>query len=615
MRVLCAALGFALVACSREPRIEERPIIVYSPRSCPIAESSAYSVIYAGGDFEPQPERPPTAELFLHEHGKMMEDLPPLTRSLVVDISEPGRNVAWIGKRIIPSSGPINVLAWPRQETCRLTRNVERRSDAAFAVFDHHLLVVGGKSVDSAQVPHTYVGDLTTGIIERLEFGLGTRRSRPTVTRFALPEDGDGPAPALVAGGHDPDSETALATAEVYVPPSGGATIGEFERGRIDLSEPRTQHGAVVLATGETLLVGGMGPAGPLRTMEIVDPKTRRSRTSGVQLLAVARARPTVLRLASGEILVAGGVDARGRPVPTLEWFAPDASRTSKRPVDLVTGRERGFVPLQAGGALAVVIPEGDAPDFKPVWVISADGSLEPGLPIEPSTLESVRLFAGEDGSPVLWTGRRWLRWQPWFGAFQPIGGAPSVGPATEAIANGDSGLALWLEDRAEAGMNVTGFGFGWRTAYDTVPKPLLIGSPDQLVPDRLAGFRGSSLSFELERGLVMGPGASAFLADVTFADFSLDIDITAAAPAIVLREESGRELEVGGAACAFAQAATSHLEVVRSETKVRARLDRTGELRDCPTELEKSKRVSIGLRGAQGSGVSAARNLVVVRR
>jgi hypothetical protein len=608
------ALLALVSACSRDPRIEERSIVVYSPRSCPIAESAAYSVIYAGGDFEPRPEAPPTAELFLREHGKTMDGLPPKTRSLVIDISEPGRSVAWVGKRIIPDSGPINVLAWPRTETCRLSRDVERRTEMAFGVFDHHFLVVGGKSADGGQVPHTFVGDLTTGIIERLDIGLGTRRSRPSITRFALPEDGDGPAPALVAGGHNPDSETVLDTAELYMPPTNGATIGEFEGTRITLNEPRTEHGAVVLATGETLLVGGVGPGGPLGTMEIVDPKTRRSRNGGVRTLAVARARPTVLRLASGEILVAGGVDARGRPVPTLEWFSPDATQPVKQKVDLVPGRERAFVALDGGGALAVIIPEGSAPDFKTVWVISAEGTVEPGLPIDPTTLETVRLFAGEDGSPVLWTGRRWMRWQPWFGAFQPIGGAPSIGPGSEAIANGDRGLALWLEDRGGAGMNVTGYSFGWRTPYDAVPKPLLINGPDELVPDRLAGFPGSSIRFELERGLVMGPGASAFLADVTFADFTLDVDVTASAPSIVLRDEAGRELEVGGAACAFAQAAMKHLQVIRTGARVRVALD-GGETRDCPAELARGRRVSIGLRGGQGSGISAARNLLVVRR
>src|SRR5262249_34916311 len=158
---------------------------------------------------------------------------------------------------------------------------------------------------------------------------------------------GDAPdtlAPALVAGGHDPDSGDGtpyqpLATAEVYLPKLGApGDVGDFEQATIALSEPRTRHAGVVLSTGETLLVGGRGSAGPLRTMEIVDPTTRRAHTAGIALLQVARDKPTALRLSNGEILVAGGLDANGNPVTTLEWFAPDASHATKRPTDLVMG-------------------------------------------------------------------------------------------------------------------------------------------------------------------------------------------------------------------------------------------------------------------------------------
>ncbi len=58
-----------------------------------------------------------------------------------------------------------------------------------------------------------------------------------------------------------------------------------------------------------------------LASLEAIDPVAQRARTGGLALLAVPRADPVVLRLASGEILVAGGVDATGLPVSTLEWF------------------------------------------------------------------------------------------------------------------------------------------------------------------------------------------------------------------------------------------------------------------------------------------------------
>ena len=109
-----------------------------------------------------------------------------------------------------------------------------------------------------------------------------------------------------------------------------------------------------------------------------------------------------------------------------LEWFSADAKAHTKRSQPLVAGDERAFVPLEGGGVLAVVRPSTGVTDFKTVCVISADGVIEPALPIDPATLDTVRLFPGSGGAPVLWTGRRWLRWQPWFGAFQPIADAPA---------------------------------------------------------------------------------------------------------------------------------------------------------------------------------------------
>jgi len=610
-----ACAGTLLAACKPGPEIEERLLFVYSPRACPVAQSEAFSVVYGNGDFEPG-ENQAVTSLFLRDVGTELTALPPKTRSLIVDIAQPQQGIDWRGLAEVPRSGPINVLVWPDGETCRLTRNVESRTDPALAAFGRHVMIAGGKI--PGRVPNTFVGDLSTGILESLEFGLGTRRSHPTITAFRESADQD-PAPALVAGGDDPDSQIALATAEIYVPKAGApGDLGDFERTRIDLSEPRTKHGAVVLASGETLLVGGVGQSGTeLSSMEIVDPKTRRYRTNNVALLSVPRANPVVLRLASGEILVAGGTSRNNRPVPTLEWFSADASRPTRRPIDLVTGRERAFVPLAAGGALAVIAPSTSAPDFKTVWIISADGTLEPGIPIDPELLDVVRLYPGTDGAPVLWTGRRWLRWEPWFSTFQPLPDAPTgedAGPRSSAIASGDNGLALWLDDRGEAGMYVRGFRFATRSRFGTVRNPLLVQSTEGLAPDRVAGVPGSSIRFVPGRGLELGPGASAFLTDVTFADVNVDLDVVGAAPSVVLRQEDGRELEVGGAACAFAQSATRSLHVERAARRVRVRID-GGDLRTCPTELDEGARVAVGLRGGGGTAAGVATNLRVLRR
>ncbi len=602
-------LAVAAPGCKLEPKIEERMLVVYSPRSCPVSQSEAFSVISGNGDFEDAQSA--VSSLYLRDVGAALAELPPKTRSVIVDVSHPTRSVDWRGTAEVPASGPINVLVWPGGEDCSLTRNVEPRKDMAFGVFGRHIMIAGGSL--PGQVPHTFVGDLSTGILEALDFGLGTRRARATITAFALTPDQD-PSPALVAGGEDPDTHAALATAEVYVPkPGAPGDLGDFVAEKIDLSEARTRHGAIVLSTGETLLVGGMGqPGSALATMEIVNPKTRRYRTNGVALLAVPRTNPTVMRLASGEILVAGGFNRAGQPVPTLEWFAPDASRPTKRPVDLVTGRDRGFVPLAGGGALAVIVPEPGIADFKTVWVISADGTLEPGLPVDPATLDKVRLFAGTDGAPVLWTGRRWLRWQPWFAAFQPLANSPQTGPSGPAIVNGDAGLALWLDDRKENQLYVYGYRFGTRSRFGAVRNPLLADSTVGLAPDRVTGTPGSSIRFSEGAGLELGAGASAFVTDVTYANVNVDLD-TVGAPAVVLRQENGREISVGGAECPFGQLPTTSLHVERVGTEVRFGVD-GGDTRVCARELDEGARVSVGIRGTDYVPLSYARNLRITR-
>jgi hypothetical protein len=634
-------LGVGIAACAREPNVEERAVYVYSPRACPVAQSTAYSVLYAGGDFQPSQENAPIARLFLSDVGRAMTAFPEATRSIVVDVSQQrpeqeGEALRWWGFAEVPKAGPVNVLVWPVRETCDLTRNVDVRAGSTLAVFGRHLMVAGGTRDDGSN-PLTFVGDLSTGILEGLDLGLLVKRTRPSITPFRADSE-ELPSAALVAGGEDAAGEP-LDNAEIYVPKVGAAgDLGDFDRTSVRFADARKDHGAVVLASGATALIGGTGRNGkPLRSIEVIDPVSRQSRSDGLRQLAIARTNPAVLRLANGEIMVAGGTDAQGG-VKAIEWFPPDLRADSKltsvkRPADLVTGRERAIVPLPAGGALAVVAPEDkNATNFQTVFVISSEGGIEPGIPVDPAELDSVRLFDGAGGAPVLWTGKRWLRWQPWYGAFEAITDAPPSGPSTTAIASGDSGLALWLEERTAEGQPVGMYVAGWRFAarprFDAVNSALLVDTSVGLVPDRIPGV-GRSVSFDPARGLVLGTGAAVFVPDLTFADFRVELDIVSAAPEIVLRPEGSSgvrrigtagdvellpELAIGGAACAFGGSATKTLAVERRGKEVRVILDGREE-RTCPAELDASGRVSLGLRGAGGTASTGARNLRVIRR
>ena len=606
MAILAAC---ATSACSKDPRVDERPLFVYAPRECAISENEAYAVIYAGGDFEPNQAAPPIASFFLDDVGLRMTAFPEATRAVVADISQGSSTLDWRGLSEVGPSGPINVLAWPSGTTCRLSQSVERRIDTTIGVAGNFVLVAGGNSPTGGLVPHSFVADLGTGHVSALDLGLRTRRGGPSITSFAVDEGRPG---ALVAAGFDPDNpSTPLDTAEIYQPSADG--VGDFDRTRVELSEARLKHGAAVMADGSTLLVGGIGKSTrPLRTMEIVDPKTKQSRADGLALLAFPRVQPTVLRLASGEILVAGGLDGGENPISQLEWFAADATRPSKRSVDLVAGNERAFVPLEAGGALAVIAPPPGVSGFKSVWVISADGSIEAAVPLE-EELTEVHLFRGAEGAPVLWTGKRWYRWEPWFGAFSPIPDAPTKGPSTGSMVNGDSGLAMWLEDQGPTGMFLVGYRFATHTRFQAVPKPLLVSGPDGLAPDRLAGSATSSIHFEDNKGLVMGPGASAFVTDATFASVSVTVDVVDSPPEVVLRQEDGKEIEVGGAGCGFGQNAKRSIAVERRGAAVTVVVD-DGPVQICPATLDPTTRVSIGVRGGTSAESSGARNLRINR-
>jgi len=240
--------------------------------------------------------------------------------------------------------------------------------------------------------------------------------------------------------------------------------------------------------------------------------------------LAVPRIAPSVLRLASGEVLVAGGADANGVAVLTLEWFSPDASHT-KRTEDLVAGSARAYVALQSGGALAVIAPPAGADaTFHNTWVIDPDGVLEAATSIE-GALTQPALFGGAGDAPVLWTGDRWLRWQPWLGTFGALG-ARDAAPAHVGVvsASPDRGLALWLDSSNTSEPRFTALRFDVRGEYSPLGGPLLVSDAGDLSPDHLVTSGAVTFDSALDGGaLTLEPGASAFVTDRTYADVRVE--------------------------------------------------------------------------------------------
>jgi hypothetical protein len=393
---------------------------------------------------------------------------------------------------------------------------------------------------------------------------------------------------------------------------------GDFDGKPITLSVPRADHGAVAMSTGETLLVGGIGAdGGTLRSLEIVQPGSSHGLTTGLAQLEQARSKPTVLRLASGEIMVAGGLQENGQPADHVEFFAQDARAVTRKSEVYRPGRETAFVPLSAGGALMVNADEG-TPGLNTVYVVSAAGVLEPTPANLAGTVDHVRLFPGANGAPVLWTGSRWLQWQPWTGIFAPFVDALSAqGPSEASIASPDLGLAMWLSDD---GAHLEGIRFAARGPYVAVPHPMLVDGVTGLSPDLLIDSRRNDeqrLRFDKTTGLTLDSGASAFVVDATFEDFTLEAELpNGAAPLVVLRDLGGVELEIGGPQCPIdvPAGASTQLHVDRDAEVVKVQIgDKPAAV--CPHGVS-GDRIAIGVRGsATGAGLTSIRTLAITRR
>jgi hypothetical protein len=235
------------------------------------------------------------------------------------------------------------------------------------------------------------------------------------------------------------------------------------------------------------------------------------------------------------------------------------------------------------------------------VWRISSDGAPTPLKAV--LALSDVRLFPATAGGAVLWTGTRWLAFDPWSEAFTAM--SDGEGPRGEAISP-ELGVGVWLVDDGTQD-RVAGRRWSVRNAYATELRPLLGGTLGPLAPDRSPYLAG--ITFDPGRGLALPEGATVFVADGRYATFSLDVDLAdGAPPSFVLRDGAGTTYEIGGADCPLVAAAPSTLHVLRSGPFVAIGVDGKPPV-TCARPAPEG-RVAIGLRGH----VSTLRNLKVAR-
>lgn len=448
--------------------------------------------------------------------------------------------------------------------------------------------------------------DLTTGRAREVEEGMLPARAFASVSAFG--EDS-----MLVAGGVDPTLEPP--------PPLDTASIFHWKSARFDrtrvipLAQPRTRHSAVVLASGETLLVGGAGPGGgALATLEAISPEDQASRIAGLIALKRARIAPHVLRLSDDRIFVGGGSDGSA-PVGVLEWLTPDAHALALVVENVVLASAHSFAAMPDGGVLGVGACVQSCFDAgvvsRSVTWFRKDGSADDLTPL-PFTPTALALIRAEDGAPWLWgragTVTHFEQLDPWSGSFsQPIE-RPEVGPDPDlppplAV---DAGAFVWLE-RASV-TRLSGFRHSLRGRYGRDVAPLLLASPEHVAPSRLPlGLSKSGIEYSTG-GLALRD-ARADVSNTDYADLDLSLTLGPGRPPLVALGSQ----RFGGADCPWPSldpvAAGELVELHRRGTSLL--LERGGKNRECSIA---AGRVAVALEG-DGSSESRVRSLEIRRR
>jgi hypothetical protein len=106
-----------------------------------------------------------------------------------------------------------------------------------------------------------------------------------------------------------------LASAELYHPTTGTFSLTG------SMTVPRSKHNAVLLASGQVLVMGGVNPSvsGPLASAELYDPTSGTFSLTGSMTIPRFFVFPTVVLLPDGQVLVAGGAD--NGPVASAELY------------------------------------------------------------------------------------------------------------------------------------------------------------------------------------------------------------------------------------------------------------------------------------------------------
>jgi WD40 repeat protein len=179
----------------------------------------------------------------------------------------------------------------------------------------------------------------------------------------------------LIAGGRD-DTDTTLATAEVYEPATGSFT----QTG--PMSSARIRDTATLLPDGRVLISGGKDATGQvLATAELFDPKTGDFIKTGS--MSTPRFNAKAVALADGRVLIVGGNDG-SKPLDTLETYDPKSGKFSSAG-RMSVPRDDPAVAVLGGAKTGKVIIAGGADQFYTAEVYDPVSGVS-GLPEDTGT-------------------------------------------------------------------------------------------------------------------------------------------------------------------------------------------------------------------------------------
>ena len=149
----------------------------------------------------------------------------------------------------------------------------------------------------------------------------------------------------LLVGGLNGGSP--IVSAELYDPATGAFTVVGA------MATARQRHAAVLLNDGAIAIIGGQGTGAPLSGADVFNPSTNTFATAPGSM-ASPRDGLTANLLASGKVLVAGGVDATGNPVGGTEILDPATGTFSLSGLLATARTQHTATLLQSGNVLLV---------------------------------------------------------------------------------------------------------------------------------------------------------------------------------------------------------------------------------------------------------------------